>query len=291
MPIVKKNTSIEIANGDGGFRICNKILQNKNIRSRKFVCVAIKAYSIFNNNYYPGYYIIEKNYTLSQLIKRFKTVVIDKIVIPEGLTVYEIKQILEENKCWVGEFPDNVKEGSLMPETYMFSCGSTKAKIVEKMQSDMSKFIEQEWRKRDINIPLHNIEDVVTMASIIEKECSDVQERKIVSSVFMNRLKKRMRLESCATLIYAITGGKGQSKFKRILRYKDLYRETPYNTYRKEGLPPTPIANPGKESIIAALHPMDTKYLFFVKKEHGLHSFSENFNQHVRFKNKKNIEQ
>ena len=203
---------------------------------------------------------------------------IRRITIPEGLTSYQVVQILNDTKSLEGEITQVPQEGSLLPETYYYSAGDTRSNLIKRMQNAMTRTIEELWPKREKDLLLKNKKDVIILASIIEKETSIDAERRHIASVFFNRLKKKMRLQSDPTVIYGLSEGTGI--FKRKLWSNDLKKQDPYNTYVIYGLPPGPISNPGRASIEAVLHPDKTQDLYFVANGKGGHAFSENYKDH-----------
>ena len=204
--------------------------------------------------------------------------VVRKFTVPEGITVAQVYKLLQENTALKGNIPANVAEGTLMPETYYYSYGDTRTWLVERMQKSHEKFMAEVWPHRAQNLPFTTPLEALTLASIVEKETGIETERGKVASVFVNRLHKGMKLQADPTVIYGIT--KGQSDLGRSITRADLDTPTAYNTYTIPGLPPTPITNPGKDSIRAVLNPLDTKDLFFVADGKGGHSFSESYAQH-----------
>ncbi|MDR2598247.1 MAG: endolytic transglycosylase MltG [Holosporales bacterium] len=204
-----------------------------------------------------------------------------KLTIPEGLTTQMIVEILNNNEFLTGEIEGCPEEASLMPDTYFYKFHDTRKSIIDKMASQMQNTILQLQAKNNTGI---SIKDIIILASIIEKETGLDEERRIVSSVYHNRLKKKMRLQSCPTVIYAVSNGYG--KINRALTKKDLFSASPFNTYRVNGMPPTPICCPGKKAIEAALNPADTNFLYFVLSEDGVHhKFSGDFAEQVKNKN------
>ncbi len=169
-------------------------------------------------------------------------------------------------------------EGYLFPETYHFPKGTSAEKIVSALVSQFKAVFSEEWRKRAREIKM-TPREVVILASLIEKEAFISKEKKLVSAVFHNRLKIRMKLDCDPTIIYAL---KEEGKFKGRLRKKDLKYKSPYNTYLNRDLPPGPICSPGRESLEAALYPAQEKYLYFVSKNDGSHHFSSTFKEHQR---------
>jgi UPF0755 protein len=171
-------------------------------------------------------------------------------------------------------------EGSLLPDTYRFAKGTTREELLTRMQSEQQKFIDKLWPSRAAGLPMKNKQEAVTLASIVEKETGRADERPRVAAVFVNRLKANMRLESDPTIIYGLSGGKG-TLGRGILR-SEMEQMTPYNTYRIKGLPPTPIANPGRAALEAVLRPGKYSDLFFVADGTGGHVFAEKFDDHQK---------
>jgi UPF0755 protein len=170
-----------------------------------------------------------------------------------------------------GEHP----EGRFFPDTYYYSAGQTDIMILANAYDKMQQLLQREWEGRENNLPLKNAYEALILASIVEKETGRADERRLIAGVFINRLRHGMRLQTDPTVIYGM--GKG---FDGNLRLKDLRRDTPYNTYTRRGLPPTPVAMPGKEALQAALHPMVTGALFFVSRGDGSHEFSSTLAEH-----------
>lgn len=205
-----------------------------------------------------------------------------RITIPEGLTNYQIIQLLQNHPNLGGiitsEYWEKLPEGSFLPETYYFTLSEDRLKILQRMQAALETVMNELWHSRPADFPLNNPRDLITLASIVEKETGKDEERPRVAAVFFNRLKQKMKLQSDATVIYGLT--LGRFELERSLKREDLKNPTPYNTYINHGLPPTPIANPGKASIIAVAQPLQTKELFFVADGKGGHSFAETLEQH-----------
>lgn len=205
---------------------------------------------------------------------------IRRILIPEGLTSYQIVQLLDKTEGLTGEVLKIPENGTLLPQTYYFSKGDTKQQIITRMQNEMNRTVDKLWKERDKNLLVKTPKEAIILASIVEKETSLSSERAHIASVFFNRLAKKMRLQSDPTVIYALSNGTGI--YKKKLWLKDLKKPHPYNTYYIAALPPGPIANPGKEAIEAVLHPIKTNDLYFVANGTGGHSFSENYGDHQK---------
>jgi UPF0755 protein len=201
-----------------------------------------------------------------------------KITIPEGLTSQQIVERLRASEALQGEITAIPTEGSLLPDTYIFTRGTSRQELVERMQAEHAKFVAAAWEKRAEGLPFQTVQQGLTMASIVEKETGKSDERDRVAAVFVNRLRKNMRLQSDPTIIYGIAGGQGPLG-RSILR-SDIDQKTAYNTYQIDGLPPTPISNPGKLAIEATFNPAHTNDVYFVADGTGGHAFSETLKDH-----------
>jgi len=229
-----------------------------------------------------GEYQFTKNASVADVVN---TIVENKVVqhaltIPEGLTSGQIVARLLENDALSGQIREIPREGSLLPETYKFTRGTAREQIIQRMQQANRHLVQEIWEHRMADLPLKTPEQLVILASIVEKETGKPEERSRVASVFINRLKNKMKLQSDPTIIYGLTGGKG-SLGRPILK-SEIDQPTPYNTYVIDGLPPGPIANPGRASLEAAANPARTKDLYFVADGSGGHVFSETYEQHQK---------
>ena len=206
-------------------------------------------------------------------------VVLHRITVPEGLTSAQIVALIDAEPALSGAVGAIPAEGTLLPETYYFARGMTRAALIDRMRKAQEAALDRLWPQRDPGLPLSR-DQAVVLASIVEKETAVAAERPRVAGVYLNRLRQDMRLESDPTVIYGLTGGKGP--LGRPLTYSDLDKAGPYNTYRKAGLPPTPIANPGLASLRAVLNPAKTGELYFVADGTGGHAFSETWAGHTK---------
>src|SRR5262245_40774220 len=230
----------------------------------------------------PGEYSFQKNASLRDVIA---TIVEGKVVqhavtIPEGLTSEQIVARLSDNDIFTGSVRELPREGTLLPETYKFPRGTTREQVIQRMQQAHKRVLAEIWERRSQDIPIKTPEQLVTLASIVEKETGKPDERSRVAAVFVNRLKQKIKLQSDPTIIYGLVGGKGT--LGRPIQRNEIAQPTPYNTYVIDGLPPGPIANPGRASLEAAANPARTKELFFVADGTGGHAFAENLDQHNR---------
>ena len=207
-------------------------------------------------------------------------VVQHQVTIAEGLTSEQIVQRLLETDILSGNIKEIPREGTMLPESYRFTRGTPRDQVIQRMQQAQRRAVQEIWDRRMPDLPLRSPEQLVTLASIVEKETGRSDERTRVAAVFVNRLKQRMKLQSDPTIIYGLVGGKG-TLGRPILR-SEIEQPTPYNTYVIDGLPPGPIANPGRAAIEAVANPARTKELYFVADGTGGHAFSETLDQHQR---------
>lgn len=208
--------------------------------------------------------------------------VLYSLTIAEGITVAQAFQRIAENEILTGEMPAKMPpEGSIVTDTQRFTRGATRQQIIDKMLADQKKLVKDIWNRRIEGLPLANVDEFVTLASIVEKETSRGDERSRVAAVFINRLNKGMRLQSDPTVIYGLFGGKGKPADRPIFR-SDLDKPTPYNTYLNGGLPPGPIANPGRAALEAVANPSKTRDLYFVADGSGGHVFAATLEEHNR---------
>jgi UPF0755 protein len=203
-----------------------------------------------------------------------------KLTVPEGLTSEQVVDRLREDPVLIGEIREIPREGALMPDTYYFERGDTRLSILSRMAKIQAKTVDEIWKSRSPDLPIKSPGEMVTLASIVEKETGKPEERPRVAGVFVNRLEKHMRLESDPTIVYGLAQGKGT--LGRSITRADLNQSTPYNTYIIEGLPPGPICNPGKAALEAVAKPARGKDLYFVADGTGGHAFAETLDQHQK---------
>jgi UPF0755 protein len=230
----------------------------------------------------PGEYAFQKNASLRDVIG---TMVEGKVVqhaltIPEGLTSEQIVARLTDNDIFAGSVREIPREGTLLPETYKFPRGTTREQVIQRMQAAQKRLVAEIWDHRSPDVPLRSPEQLVTLASIVEKETGRADERSRVAAVFVNRLRQKIKLQSDPTIIYGLVGGKGT--LGRPIRRSEIAQPSPYNTYVIDGLPPGPISNPGRASLEAAANPARTRDLYFVADGTGGHAFTETYDQHQK---------
>lgn len=243
--------------------------------------VLLSNIPFFKKRIVTGEYILTAGETAYSFIVKILTgeVTIRKITFPEGFTVQMIVEKLNNEKALVGEVTQMPEEGSLFPSTYFYKRGDLRDEVIQNMKATMERKKQELFTAAQLQSSKF-IADIITMASIIEKESHVHQERPLIASVFYNRLEKNMRLQSDPTVIYAIS--KGYGKIDHPLTRKELWFESPYNSYRNKGLPPGPICCPSEESIKAALFPAKTNFLYFVVNEDNTrHYFTDDYKQHL----------
>lgn len=206
--------------------------------------------------------------------------VVYSLTIPEGTTSYTVAHLINQKNHLTGQQVSVKSEGALLPETYFYHRGDQRQALLNRMAESMRKTVEDVWAKRSPFCTVKTPHDMVTLASIVEKETALPAERPRVAGVFLNRLRLGMRLQADPTVVYALTHGEGD--LGRALTKEDLALDSPYNTYINAGLPPGPITNPGKASLQAVANPDDTKALYFVADGRGGHTFATSLAEHNR---------
>jgi UPF0755 protein len=202
------------------------------------------------------------------------------ITVPEGLTSEQIIARLKDNELLTGDIIQVPREGTILPDTYRFPRGFSRQAIVDRMTRDQTRILREVWAKKPADLPIKTPQELVILASIVEKETGRADERPRVAGVFINRLNRKMKLQSDPTIVYGIVGGKGT--LGRAIMRSEITQPSPYNTYTIDGLPPGPIANPGRAAMEAVVNHSRTKDLYFVADGSGGHAFAETLEQHNR---------
>jgi len=288
-------TLFEVEKGSSASRIAQKLKKEKVIKNK---WIFLTAYKLFysHEKLIAGEYEFSPPLSIRNILIKIigGDILLHPVTIPEGFTLAEITDFLSQkyfmNKkeilCYVNDTqlissmdPEAQDlEGYLFPETYHIPKNTIEKELIKMMVNQFKKTFNDKWKKRAEEIGM-TIREVITLASLIEEETSVPKEKPVISSVFHNRLRLGMKLDCDPTIIYAL---KKKGEFQGKLRNKDLKLNSPYNTYLYNGLPPSPISNPGKESIKAALFPSETDYLYFVSKNDGTHKFSSTFKDHQK---------
>jgi UPF0755 protein len=276
------NTNFVVRSGAGLAEIANNLERNGIVSDARIYRYVTTTYLTDGQTLKAGEYEIKAGSSMKEITALLESgkSILYSVSFPEGLTVKQMFLRLAADPVLEGDLPAELPpEGSLRPDTYKFTRGTNRAEIVAQMRAAQERLIDQIWEKRDPDLPVTTKEEFVTLASIVEKETGKDDERAHVASVFINRLNKRMRLQSDPTIIYGLFGGDGKPADRPIYQ-SDIRKETPYNTYVIRGLPPGPIANPGRAALEAVAHPWKTDDLYFVADGTGGHAFAKTLDEH-----------
>ena len=231
-----------------------------------------------------GEYAFESGLSPAQIIAKITRgdVVIHKITIPEGWTSFQVRDALNAEPLLTGEAMVTIPEGSILPDTVRFTRNELRTVVLARMQAPQAAFLAAQWNARAPDLPLATPREALVLASIVERETGVPAERPLVAGVFINRLRRGMALQTDPTVAYGIVAAHQGQPMSHPLTLDDLHADTVYNTYTRPGLPPTPICNPGREAVQAALHPAATDALYFVATGHGGHTFAATLEDHAR---------
>jgi UPF0755 protein len=280
---LQEDKVVFIPRGSGASEIA-QILEQNGVIGSALAFEAAQAFSLFTGGQplKAGEYQFKQHASLRDVRDTLTNgrSIQHSITVPEGLTSEQIVQRIRENEILEGDIRNLPREGSLLPDTYRFERGYGRDRLVAQMEAAQRRVLQEIWSRRSADLPLKSASDLVILASIVEKETGRSDERTRVASVFVNRLNRGMRLESDPTIIYGLVGGKGT--LGRGLLATELRQPTPYNTYVINGLPPGPIANPGRAALEATANPSKTRDIFFVADGTGGHAFAETLEQHNR---------
>ena len=276
---LSETKSIVVGKGANSFSVGKDLQDSGIIKSAVLFRIASKFYGI-DKTLKAGEYEFSPKESLFEIMQQIGNgeVIYRKITLAEGLTTKQMLDIINNDEMLSGNISIAVAEGEMLPETYSFVRGDSKDSIILRAKAAMAKAVDDAWNSRKVNLPLKNKKELLILASIVEKETGLPEERGLVASVFVNRLKKGMKLQTDPTVIYAITQGK--SDLGRLLTRKDLNYDNPYNTYVYYGLPPAPICSPGKAALSATANPEVSDYIYFVASGNGGHNFSSSLKQH-----------
>lgn len=276
------STVLVVPKGEGVTAIADRLESEGIIADRRIFMTSILYFMYVKGQgtLKAGEYKFDKHATMRQVLD---TLVEGKsieyrVTFPEGWTSQQIVDRLKAHPDLGGDIPEVPAEGSLLPDTYSFGTKDTRQDILQRMQVAQQKFLTRLWNERDPDIMVKTPQEAVTLASIVEKETGVAEERPRIASVFHNRLRKKMRLQSDPTIIYGLFGGAGMRDHP--ISQQEIDRPNPYNTYKIDGLPPTPIGNPGRASIEAVLKPAKTDDLYFVASGNGGHVFAASLAEH-----------
>ena len=274
-------TNFMVRPNTGVAEIADQLERRGLISDSRIFRLGVRAYD-HDSGLKAGEYEIKAGASMRDIMELLESgkSVLASLTIPEGLTVEQAFRRIAEHEALTGDMPAEIPpEGSLIADTQRFTRGATRQQIIDKMLADQKRLVENIWKRRVSGLPLADINEFVTLASIVEKETGITDERSRVAAVFINRLNKGMRLQSDPTILYGLFGGKGRPADRPIYQ-SDIDKPTPYNTYVINGLPPGPIANPGRESLEAVANPSKTKDLYFVADGTGGHVFAATLEEH-----------
>ncbi len=278
---LKNDKAVVIAQGADSDQIIQQ-LQDQGVIDSPFLFTLALFAEGDRGKLKAGEYLFKQSASLQDVIDTIVQgrAILHSLTIPEGLTSQQIVDRLRADDVLSGEVHDIPREGSLLPETYKFQRGDTREKLLSKMARAQTQLLDEIWRRRSPDLPLASPYQLVTLASLVEKETGKADERPRVAGVFINRLRKHMRLQSDPTIVYGLVGGQGP--LGRPLTHADVETPSPYNTYLIDGLPPGPIANPGRAALEAAANPSRTHELYFVADGSGGHVFTDSLDTHNR---------
>lgn len=280
---LQADTRLIIPAGATGRQIAQALTESGIVADARLVKISLRTFAP-DRPMRAGEYIFPAGVSLRDAIGKLQDgdVVVRRVTFAEGLTTREILAELSLAEGLTGPVPapDEIGEGTLLPETYHYSWGDSRADLVARMQSAMTETLDRLWAERADGLPLKTPEEAVVLASIVEKETAVPEERPEVAGVFINRLNRGMRLQSDPTVAYGLRTDEGE--FTGRLLFKHLETDHPHNTYTRDGLPPGPIANPGEGSLAAALNPAETEYFYFVADGTGGHAFARTLAEHNR---------
>jgi UPF0755 protein len=276
------NTTFSVRNGAGLAEIARDLERKGIVEDARIFRYVTATHLRDGSTLKAGEYEIKAHDSMMEVMELLKSgkSILYSISFPEGLTVAQMFDRLKADETLTGDLPAILPpEGSLMPDTYKFSKATSREEIVAQMRAAQTRLVDDVWSHRDPDLPIKTKEELVILASIVEKETGRADERPHVASVFINRLQKGMRLQSDPTIIYGLFGGEGKPSDRPIYQ-SDLKKNTPYNTYIIKGLPPTPIANPGRAALEAVANPWKTNDLYFVADGTGGHVFAATLEEH-----------
>ncbi len=274
-------TNYEVISGASIGQIANSLARKNIISDARIFEWGVRAFDQ-EEAMKAGEYEIKSGASMQDVMETLVSgrAILHPLTIVEGTTVFQAMKRIEANEILEGEMPTDVPaEGALIADTQRFARGTTREDIVERMKAQQTKLVQQIWAKRAPDLPIENIEEFVALASIVEKETGVAEERPRVAAVFINRLRQGIRLQSDPTIIYGIFGGEGKPSDRPIYR-SDIDTPTAYNTYTIDGIPPGPIAIPGRASLEAVANPARTEDLFFVADGTGGHVFARTLPEH-----------
>lgn len=282
-----KDTDFAIERGEGVAVVASRLEDLGLISDSRILRIKARLDGV-ESQVKAGSYSLPAQASVAQILEQIVAgdVITFRLTIPEGLTTAQILRRVEAAEDLTGEMPSKeYAEGVLLPDTYDFGAGTTREQFLERMALAQIELLEELWPERQDGLPISTPEEAVILASVVEKETAHPEERPIIAGLFNGRLLKGMRLESDPTIIYGVSGGEplyNRQGQRRTLYRSEINRKTDWNTYQIDGLPKTPICNPGRDAIAAVLNPPRTDYVFFVADGKGGHLFAETYAEHQK---------
>ena len=273
--------TVVVARGQGVQSIAQQLAREGAIDIPLLFSAGVTLYKA-QDKLHAGEYELKPGVSMREIMDIMSSgkTILHGLTVPEGLTSKQVIALVNASEMLSGPLVDAVPaEGSLLPETYKFTRGTPRDQVIKRMRADLNKALEVAWQKRDPSLPLKSPAELLVLASIVEKETGIAEERPRVAAVFVNRLRKGMRLQSDPTILYGLHGGDAWT-MPRTLTRSELDQPNPYNTYQIDRLPPGPIANVGVAALEAVVRPADTKDLYFVADGTGGHAFAETLAEH-----------
>lgn len=282
-----QETEFTIERGEGLASVANR-LESLGLVSDKRVLRIQARLDDIESDIKAGSYVVPGRASVADILSQFVEgkVIEYRLTIPEGFTTAQVLRRVEAATDLTGDMPERTfDEGVLLPDTYAFGAGTTRTQFLERMETAQDDLLAAIWDTRQADLPISTPQEAVILASVVEKETASADERPLVAGLFVGRLKKGMRLESDPTIIYGVSQGEplyNRQGQRRTLYRSEIDRKTDWNTYQIDGLPKTPICNPGRDAIAAVLDPPRTDYVFFVADGKGGHLFAETYAEHQK---------
>lgn len=279
------STEFKVERGDGLSAVADRLEAEGLVVRADLLKIYARLHEL-DTGIKAGNYVIPASASAAEIVGQLieGDVQLLRLTIPEGLTTAQVIRRVKESNLLTGDVPeDEFPEGSLLPDTYVFESGTSREQFLQRMKQAQIDLLEELWPGRQQDLPISTPSEAVILASVVEKETGLASERPLIAGLFTARLKRSMRLESDPTVIYGVSGGEPLfNRFgeRRTLYRSELDRKTDWNTYEIDGLPKTPICNPGRDAIAAVLDPPETDYVFFVADGTGGHLFAETYAEH-----------
>ncbi|MEO1304375.1 MAG: endolytic transglycosylase MltG [Pseudomonadota bacterium] len=280
-------TEITIERGEGLASVASRLEAAGLVEDQRILRLKARLDGI-ESDIKAGSYIVPERASIADMLAQFVEgdVIEFRLTIPEGLTTAQILRRVEAAGDLTGDMPTrDFEEGVLLPDTYVFGAGTTRTQFIERMEDAQDALLDEIWETRQDDLPVSTPYEAVILASVVEKEIAKAEERDLVAGLFVGRLRRGMRLESDPTIIYGVSRGEplyNRQGQRRTLYRSEIDRKTDWNTYQIDGLPKTPICNPGRDAIAAVLNPPETDYVFFVADGQGGHLFAKTYAEHQR---------